>query len=66
MFRLTAMSSRRVLLTGSLASLLPFTIRAQSPSRARELLRPLLSRHRLPDASGLFDAYGQEPFRPAN
>ena len=43
MFRLTAMSSRRALLTGGLASLLPFTVRAQSPSRARELLGPLLS-----------------------
>jgi CubicO group peptidase (beta-lactamase class C family) len=45
------MSSRRALLTGGLASLLPFAIRAQSPSRARELLGPLLSRHRVPGAS---------------
>ena len=51
MFRLPAMSSRRGLLTGGLASLLPFTVRAQSPSRARELLAPLLSRHRVPGAS---------------
>jgi CubicO group peptidase (beta-lactamase class C family) len=51
MFRLTPMSSRRALLTGGLASLLPFTVRAQSPARARELLGPLLSRHRVPGAS---------------
>jgi hypothetical protein len=36
MFKLTAMSSRRALLTGGLASLLPVTVRAPSPSRARE------------------------------
>ncbi|MEA2850158.1 MAG: hypothetical protein QOE02_177 [Rhodospirillaceae bacterium] len=44
MFRLTAMSSRRALLTDSLASLLQVTIRAQTPSRPRELLGPLLAR----------------------
>jgi hypothetical protein len=36
MFKLTAMSSRRALLTGGLASLLPVTVRAPGPSRARE------------------------------
>ena len=45
------MSSRRALLTGGLASLLPFTVRVQSPSRARELLGPLLSGHHMPGAS---------------
>ena len=38
MFRLTAMSSRRALLTTAIASLSPFTGRRQRPSRARELL----------------------------
>jgi hypothetical protein len=52
MFKLMAMSSRRALLTDNLASLLPVTIRAQNPSRPRELLGPLLARQ-------------QEPFRQA-
>jgi hypothetical protein len=52
MFRLTAMSSRRALLTGGLASLLPATLRAQSP-----LISEFLDT--------LFGACEQEPFRPA-
>jgi hypothetical protein len=40
MFRLTAMSSRRVLVTGGLAGLLPFALLAPG-ARARELLNPL-------------------------
>jgi CubicO group peptidase (beta-lactamase class C family) len=51
MFKLTAMSSRRALLTGGLTSLLPFAIHAQSPSGTRELLSPLLARHHVPEAS---------------
>ena len=67
MFRLTAMSSRRALLTGGLASLLPFTVRAQSPSRTRELPGPLIARHRVPGFLGArFDACGPEPFGTAN
>ena len=51
MFRLTAMSTRRALLTGGLASLLPFTVRAQvRSSRARELLADLMWRRRVPSA----------------
>ena len=51
MFRVAAMPSRRGLLTGGLASLLPRTPRAQSPARIRELLGPLLSQHHVPGAS---------------
>jgi hypothetical protein len=47
------MSSRRALLTGDLASLLPVTLRAQTPL-IPEFLDTLSS------------AYGQELFRPAN
>jgi hypothetical protein len=53
MFRLTAMSSRRALFTGGLASLLPVTLRAQSP-----LIPEFLDT--------LFGACGQQLFRPAD
>jgi CubicO group peptidase (beta-lactamase class C family) len=45
------MSSRRALLTGGLASLLPRAVGAQSPPWLRELLAPLLPRYRVPGAS---------------
>jgi hypothetical protein len=53
MFRLTAMSSRRALLTGGLASPLPVTLRAQ---------RPLIPEF----LDAMFGACGQKPFSPAN
>ncbi|MGZ3342411.1 MAG: hypothetical protein ACXWLB_08100 [Reyranella sp.] len=53
MFRLKAMSSRRALLTGGLASLLPVLLRAQTP-----LIPEFLDT--------LFSAYGQELLRPAD
>lgn len=45
------MFSRRALLTCGLAGLLQPAARAQSVSRTRELLAPLLPRHRVPGAS---------------
>lgn len=51
MLTLVTMPSRRTLLTGAFASLLPAASRAQGALQVRELLAPLLVRHRVPGAS---------------
>src|SRR5947208_1150917 len=45
------MRARRAFLTSALASLLPAPSGAQGMARARDLLAPLLARHRVPGAS---------------